>query len=424
MEPDEIKKAFSEGIKEFGEKMKVVIADAVEPVKKEVSALSERIVAIEKMPVFKATFGINVIPGMYRGRNLENMGGAIYQKACKNPSLMPIFSNAEKLHDFKKYMIDIVNALAFKDAESIEGLRKRAAMAEGAVGTGGYFVPAEYEWELVQLVRESSFAINKCTVIPMSSVTLQLPAEATLCTAAWITENSTITASDPTTDRVLLTAQKLACITTAMSNELLADSQIDIVSWLTEQFGYAILQELDNQVLNGSGSPVSGILGTSLITGVAGYSAVMVVGSTSTSNIYADIFRNAMRKLSIADAMKAEWVFGRDTRFYLETLKTAYGNYVYRQPGDASFGPGSLWGRPVNEVYKAPAETSSAKTPIAAFGDWKQYYIGQRKGLGTIDADPYSSFATDGTRFRLVTRWGLAPARTTAFCRVLTGASS
>jgi len=424
MEPEEIKKAFSEGIKEFGEKMKTVIAESIAPVQKSVEELDKRIIAIEKMPVHKATFGINVIPGKYHGRNLEDMGGSIYHKASKDPTRFPIFSNAEKLHDFKKYMIDVVRSLAFKDPTSIQALQQRAAMAEGADGTGGYLVPAEYEWEMIQLVRESAFAINKCTVIPMSSTTLQLPAESTLCTVAWISENSTITASDPTVTRVLLTAKKLAALTTAMSNELLADSAIDIVSWLTEQFGYAILQELDNQVLNGSGSPVSGILGTSLITGVAGYSAVMVAGSTSTSNIYADIFRNAMRKVSIKDAMNAEWVFGKDTRFYLETLKTAYGNYVYRQPGDASFGPGTLWGRPVNEVNKAPAETSSANTPIAAFGDWKQYYIGQRRGVGRIDADPYSSFATDGTRFRLVSRWGLAPARTTAFCRVLTGASS
>lgn len=419
MDKEEIKKAFAEGISEFGAKVDTSIKAAVEPVQAEVAGLGERLKKIEALPIASKTFGINVIPGMYRGRNLENMGGKLYDVACKNPGKFQVFGNAEKLHEFKKYMIDTVLALAFKDAEAIASLRQRAAMAEGAATTGGNFVPLEYEWELIQLVRESSFALNACTVIPMGSLSLQLPSETTLCTAAWISEAGAITASDPVIGKVTLTAQKLACLTTAMSNELLADSMIDIPSWLSEQFGYAIVQELDNQVLNGTGSPVSGVM-----TAAAGYSAVMATGSTSTSNIYADIFRNAMRKLSVKDAVKASWVFGKDTRFYLETLKNSQTDYVYRMPNSDQFGAGNLWGRPVNEVAQAPAATATASTPIAVFGDFKQFYIGNRRGLGSIDVDPYSSFAADGTRFRLVTRWGLAVARASAFARVVTGASS
>lgn len=418
MEIAEVKQAFADGIKEFGDKIQKTITDSVEPVKAEVKAVDERIKKIEALPFANKNFGVNVIPGEYRGRKLENMGGKLYEAACKNPGRFPIFGNAEKLYDFKKWMIDIVLGLAFKDAQALASLQQRAAMAEGAAATGGAFVPTEYEWELIQLVRESSFALQKCTVLPMGSLTLQLPKESTLCTAAWISENSAITASDPTVTSVTLTAQKLACLTTAMSNELLADSMIDIPSWLAEQFGYAIVQELDNQVLNGSGTPVSGVL-----TAAAGYSAVMVTGSMAMSNVYADIFRKAMAKISAKDKAIAEWVFSKDLAYYLDVLKDSQGRYIYRMPADPGQ-PATLWGRPVNESAKAPLDNSTASTAIAAFGDWKQFYIGNRRGIGQIDVDPYGSFASDGTRFRLVTRWGLAIARSTAFVRVVQGVSA
>lgn len=121
--------------------------------------------------------------------------------------------------------------------------------------------------------------MQKCTVLNMSSKQLVLPAESSIVTTSWTDEAGTISASNPTFGQVTLTAKKLAGLTEGVSNELLMDSAIDIVGMLTEQFMYAIGQELDNQVLNGTGNPCSGVL-----TAASGFSVVMGAGSTNFSN--------------------------------------------------------------------------------------------------------------------------------------------
>lgn len=415
MDPEEVKKAFAEGLKEFGSQVKGMIDGAIAPVNETVKGLSERLEKVEKTKIETHSAGFHVIPGKYKGYDLEEQGMGVTEFAVKHPGRFKVFSKPEKMLEFKKWMIDVVKALAFKDQASLASIQAKAAMAEGAPATGGALVPAEYQWDLIQLVREATFVMNKCTTLQMSSNSLTLPAEASLVTVAWTDEAGPISASDSTFGQVVLTAKKLAGLTTAMSNELLSDSAIDIVTMLTNQFAYAIAQELENQVLNGTGAPVSGMMGAK-----AGYSAEMATGSTSFSAVTADIFRSAMRKLSKVDQAKAEWAYSKDIQFYVDTLKDSQGRYIYREPGQGA-GPSTLWGRPINESAKAPAESDSGTGKgCAVIGDWKQFYIGQRLGTMTLDVDPYSSFANDGTRFRLVSRWGLAPARVSAFSRVVT----
>ncbi len=238
-----------------------------------------------------------------------------------------------------------------------------------------------------------------------------------MVSVAWTDEAGSITAFNPTFGQVTLTAKKLAGLTSAISSELLSDTAIDIVGLLVEQFMYAIGQELDNQVLNGTGSPVSGIL-----SAAAGYSVVLGTGSTSFSAIGANDVRSMIRKLSSADAALAKFIYSKDIQFYLDTLKDSNGRYIYREPaGDR---PAALWNRPIIESAKAPAESASAvSTAFIALAFLKYFYIGRRMGAMAFASDPYTNFATDEVRFRVLTRWALAMARSTAFVRAITAAA-
>lgn len=413
MDLEQIKAAMTEGLKDFGEKVKGMIDGALAPIKDEQTKQADRLAKIEALPAIAGKqVNVNTIPTEYKGYNLEEQGLKIAEKVGEKKTY-GAFSNPEKFNKYKMWMIDLKKALYNKDLESISLLQK-AAMAEGAGSTGGYLVPVDYEMAMIRLAREASFALQYCTVIPMAHQTMLLPSEATLVSVNWIGEASSITASDPTYGQVNLTAKKLAGLTTAVSNELLADSEFDIVSLLTEQFAYATVLELDNQVLNGTGSPVSGVL-----SAAAGYSVVLGTGLTNFSSVTASDFRNLMRKLSNVDSANGKFVYSKDIQYYVDTLKDTTGQFIYRQPSADK--PAKLWSRDVFEASNAPLEAASATgVSFAAFGDWKQFYIGQRKGQMTIDVDPYSSFATDGTRFRMVTRWALAMARATAFARMKT----
>jgi HK97 family phage major capsid protein len=409
MEPAEIKKQLDEGFAG----VKTHVDTKVDGISSEVKTLSERLEKIEKSPIITAPNLNFKFEKNYKGYDMEEQGGILEDLAArsKNPKRFKTFSNPEKMYSFKKWMIDALKAMR---GDMKTAMELKAAMAEGTDSLGGYLVPIEYQWDLVLLARDISFLLQQATVLTMSEMSLKLPAEASLVSVNWIDEAGAITASDPTMGQVVLTAKKLAGLTTAMSNELLADSAIDIVSMLSKQFSYAIGMELDNQALNGTGAPVSGVL-----TAAAGYSAVLGSGSTSFSAVTFDACRSAVRKLASADAAVASWVYSKDVGYYLDTIKDTLGRPIYREPaGDR---PAALYNRGIFESAKAPAESASGTGKgFMVLGNWANFYVGRRRGDMTIDVDPYGSFANDGTRFRVVTRWGLAMARSTAFCRIVT----
>src|SRR5207249_7396350 len=82
---------------------------------------------------------------------------------------------------------------------------------------------------------------------------------------AWTDENTSIAASKATFGRLTLTAKKLAAIY-PISNELLDDANIDIYNTIVRIFTNVFAQEEDTQVFRGTGSPFTGILGTSGVT--------------------------------------------------------------------------------------------------------------------------------------------------------------
>lgn len=394
------------------------IKDAVkDTVQSEISGLDERLKKIEAAPAPAFSTDVNIIvPKTYAGYKLHHQGEKIRERFRKMAAMCPTLSNMSNFDKFAEMIIDIKNAL-MGDVKSMQKLQEKTAMAEGTDAVGGYLVPVEYEFDLVKLSRDASFALQKCTVIPMSSKTLNLPAELTLPTVTWPSEAGQGTATNPTFAQVQLTAKKVMALTDYLSRELLADSGVDIVSLLTEQIMYAIGLELDKQVLIGSGSPISGVMSATTV-----YSVVMGSGSTAFSSINADTVRSMIRKLSAADAAVAEFIYSKDVQYYLDVLKDSNGRYLYREPsGDR---PAALWNRGIFESSQAPAESQSAvSTGFIALGNWKSFYLGQRSGEMALALDPYTKFDYDQVRFRLTQRWGLAIARATAFVKGVTAAS-
>jgi len=296
----------------------------------------------------------------------------------------------------------------------IQAVQAKAQMQEGTDSEGGYLVPDEYAWEIAKLARAKSFALNQCTVLNMGTDTLKLPAEASLVSVAWTAEEGGITESEPTFGQVQLTAKRLDGYA-KVTNELLQDSNIDIVGLLTEQFAYAVGLELDNQVLNGTGDPVSGVL-----TAKAGYSVVMGSGETNFSSISADDLSNMIAQIDEGYDDNLLFIFNKLIMHYIRTLKDDNNNYIYAKPGNGV--PGTVWEIPYFQSAKAP-KTTGANTAFVVLGNFKYFYIGRRVGSMSLDIDPYGLFTTYATRFRIVTRWGLAVAMAKAFCRLLTAAS-
>jgi HK97 family phage major capsid protein len=417
MDP-ELKKALGEtvepvtkAVKEVGEKMVAT--------EKAVSDLAGRVEAIEKMPA--ATAPAVIQSKQYKGYNISKQGANLREAASKTPHQFEAVSTEEGADRMAKFMIDMIKARKFGNEQAKADLQKfyeemgqKAVFAEGADATGGYVVPDEYIWDMVQLAREATFALRECTVIPMGSDTLYVPTEAGLATVAWRAEAGAVAAGEGSFGQVKLTAKSLAGLAT-ISNEMLADSRIDIVSMLNEQFGYAIAYELDNQVLNGTGDPVSGLLGAA-----CGYSVVMATGSTNFSAITADHLNAAIVKLTSGDMAGAKFILNRLGAGYVRTLKDSQGRPIFAFPS-ASI-PGTIYEYPYF-VSEKVTNTTAVSTATALFGNLKKFLIGRRLGVTSIDVDPYGLFSTNSTRFRIATRFGLAIGRASAFARIITAAS-
>lgn len=417
MKVEDIKKAVSESldgaVEKLGEKIDEKVTSAVEKSNEETE---KRLKALETAPAPKAHTPGVIVRESYKGYRLHEQGLQLREKVAANPARYPTLSDPEKMAEFSKFLIDVKGALCgdIQTQMKLQEARQKADNVEGTDNLGGYLVPDEYQWDLIQLARESSFLLNNATVVPMGSDTLKLPKEASLVTVAWINENAAITASNPTFGQVNLEAKKLAGLTNPISNELLADSAIDIVDMLSNQFAYAIGQELDNQALNGTGDPVSGVL-----TANAGYSVVMATGLDNFSSITEVNLSEMITNLTDEDAANAKFIYHRQIQHYLRGLKDTAGNHIFQRPTEGR--PGMIYEIPYHQSAKAPSSTA-ASTGFVSLGNWRYFYVGRRRGVMTLDVDPYTNFAKDTVRFRMVTRWAMAVADSNRFVRLVTAA--
>ena len=352
----------------------------------------------------------------YQGLDVEN--GQRLEKAQSqigNVKRFAVFADEEKREEYAKFFIRFIQGKVFGDPSAVMAHKEwiqKADLAEGADNTGGYLVPEEYASELIAFARLNSFALNECRIWPMGSQTLNIPVENSSVSVAWKAEAVASGASNPTFTEAVLTAKKLTAYSTS-SNELLADSRFDIVSYLTEIFSEAIGQELDNQVLNGTGTPVSGLFLT------AGKSVVM--SNTAFSAITADDLSNMIDAVDQQVEDGCKFYFHKNILTYINQLKDTTNACIFRPISGGQ--PNDIWSYGYTRTPKAPAKgVSSADTPFVIFGNMRYFALGRRYQSMSLDVDPYGKFLESQTRFKIENRWGMAVTQANAFVKLVTAA--
>lgn len=416
MEKSEFQKLLGEGLKEFKstvmEEIKGEIKTAVEPI-------AERLEKIEKSPASKIFGAPAVVTGSknFRGYNLSKQLVSVRERAAKNARLFPTFANDEKAEDFAKFLISYTRLMkgdmqAHADMQAFQAKYAKANYAEGSGSTGGYLVPEEFEAEIMQIARDESFALQSCAVYEMGTDNKKVPKEGSLVTVAWRDEAADIADGEGDFGEIDLVAKSLDGMAT-VSNELLMDAAFDLAGVLTEQFATATGLEVDNQVLNGTGSPFNGVA-----TSIAGYSVVMGA-STSFAGVTADDFSKMISQLKAGYKKDAKFVLNRAVLHYVRTLKDSQNRPIFADMGGVV--PGTIYGLPYFESEMANG-TDGANKNVAVLGSWKRYAIGRRVGTMALDTDPYGLFKKNQTRFRMVTRWALKLGIAGAFSRYMTHA--
>jgi HK97 family phage major capsid protein len=324
--------------------------------------------------------------------------------------------------DPKKSFGDFLLAVARNDKNYLEkhygsvfnAWQTKAALGESSGVTGGYTVPPEFYTNLVQLVAEQTFIRPRAFVLPMASMTLQIPyLDVTTVQAAgvspffggvqmyWTAEAQTRTETEPQFKQMELKAWELSGDSVS-SNVLLQDSIIGLEKFLMILFAKAIAWYEEYAFLqgNGVGKP-QGILSANatISTGGGGLGANRRDAANAVS--FNDV-ATMWSKLLPASWASAVWAFSPSVIPQLLQLKDGANRAIFISidQGATKTPVWNLLGRPAFVTEKLPALGTTGDLSII---DPALYVIGDRMQI-EVAASEHVNFLKNQMTWRVVER--------------------
>jgi len=313
----------------------------------------------------------------------------------------------EKRKELNEWTHKFFKALVANDYATLKD------MGTGTGGAGGYLLRNDFIGEVQHLMTEYGVARREMTFVNMSTKSLDLNNLATDIDAYWTDEGAAKTSDDITIGRVTLTLNKLAVIT-PMTDELLEDSEIDLVGLLTERIAEKMSQKEDEAFFNGDGTSSSGGF-----TGILQNGSVNVVtmAGTTFASMDADDLLDMQDSSPQAAVRNGKYYMHRSIESIVRKLKDTTGEYIYQKPTDKE--PAQVWGKPIVKVEAMPTSAETApNTAFVIFGDLKKCaWVGARGGMrvkladqatvrNTADEADINLFEQDQTALRVVERVG------------------
>ena len=294
-------------------------------------------------------------------------------------------------------------------------IEKAAALTTGTDGLGGHWVPDPVALEIWRLVTDNSVFGRLARNVPMSSKTLDLPVEgSSALSVAWGAENTDIADSVPASNavaKVTLTANRLNGFAKA-SLESIQDSAASIIDFVLTVLAEKSGREIDKQVLEGTGSPFTGIAGASGVNEVT----TGANGDALTFPVLANLVFKARERASRDNA-----------RFFLapEAMQKIIG--LVDSQGMPIVQYGSVAGPMATSILGFPAEihsviradrTYGTGTTLSNvyFGPPSAVVLGNRTGM-SWDVSDVPGFRDYSLHMRLVTRVGFGLAVPGAWSR-------
>ena len=281
------------------------------------------------------------------------------------------------------------------------GLTKRA-LTETVPSDGGFLVPVEYSEQIHNVSLENELVMPMCTVQPMKSNELKLPAmtigdhSSSLFggfTASYTAEEGTMTAADPKVREMTLKAKKLTGFI-KLSNELVQDipnGEQQIIDICGKGLGWY----RDKAFLKGIVGGPLGILNADCLL-----VQPKATGQIADSIIYLNLI-GMLAKLAPASFKNSVWVFHQSCIPQLLELSIAIGtggdHIPVMKESDGKF---SILTRPC--IFTEKTEVLGDQGD-ALLGDFSQYIVGLRSEM-RIDLSQHIYFTTDHLGVRLIER--------------------
>ena len=285
-------------------------------------------------------------------------------KEISYPTDIANLSKDEKIATFFKALVYSNN-----HPQSQQVLR---ALVEGTPADGGYLVPEELRTEVFRVLPDMTVMRRLARVLPMSTDTLKLNSLSARPTAYWTSEYASKSTTSAEFGQVTLAPNDLVCLL-PVSEQLLADANINLVSFIIELFAEAIGGAEDRAFFTGTGSGQPRGISIETISNQA------IAGATiSFDDILASIDLVPQR---VSQSPKAAFVANRYVKRILRGIKDTAGNYIWRD-AKGGVGGGAEVVRLPDTLYGYPFyEQNDINQAQLYFGDWSQYIIADRQTM-------------------------------------------
>lgn len=258
---------------------------------------------------------------------------------------------------------------------------------EDVTTSGGNTVPTSFLRELYDFLETfSGIRQTNVTVLTTSSgEALQIPKVTTHGTAALKGEGTALTANDPQFGQLTLNAWKYGQLL-QVSNELIADTGVDILSFIAKDCGRAIGRATDTDYVTGTGSSKP-----QGIVPVAGTGVTSQTGATGLPS-YANLVDLVYSVNQEYRANGAQWFMKDASAGALRKLVDSQNRPLW-EPSLQVGQPGNLLGYPViTDPNMAAFATAAATGKPILFGDFSSFYI---RDVGTVRLERSDDYAFD-----------------------------
>ena len=241
-------------------------------------------------------------------------------------------------------------------------------LSESTDADGGYLVPEEFENQIIAGLDEANVIRTLAKVITTHH-DRKIPIAVGHSVATWTAENDPFTESNPTFGQKQIDAFKLTDLV-RVSVELLQDAAFDLEGYIAAEFAraFGIAEEQAFCVGTGTNQPTGIFTANGGTVGVTAAAANAITVDEIISLVYS--LKSPYRK-------NAKFLMNDATVSLLRKLKDNNGAYLW-QPSVQAGQPDKLLGY---ELYTSPyAPTVGAGAFAIAFGDFQNYWIGDRAG--------------------------------------------
>jgi HK97 family phage major capsid protein len=295
----------------------------------------------------------------------------------------------------------------------MDGWKQKATMVEGTPALGGHTVPDETAATLERMFEEAGVMEQRVRTVQMNRMHYNIPVETDVPAAQFHTEGQSIAATSSTFDLMSLDAFRQDAYIDA-SKELLADSNLDIVSIIMEQMSDSVARGVDSAIFNGDGS--DSFAAASGIFNAVGAAASLDISAADVNSMVVGDLIKLYNEVPTRLRRRGLFVMHPDISKVLKLETTGADGEYMLNPYQAQRGM-SVHGFPIVESSDAPNGTGSGDA-IVSFVNPDKIIIGRRQGMEVL-VDPYSQAGSWTTRIYFVRRLAIGTVDTDAVARLM-----